>query len=69
MAAFESTSPVPYSDVNLKQRTGHSPSWGDSSLSEVSTIQLEFNYFPLFACLADTFRMFFGCVSGISSSN
>ncbi|KAI1290261.1 Endoplasmic reticulum mannosyl-oligosaccharide 1,2-alpha-mannosidase [Halotydeus destructor] len=34
---------VPYSDVNLKTRTPKSPGWSpDSSLSEVSTVQLEF---------------------------
>ena len=43
MAAFNSGSAVPYSDVNLKLRTAHAPRWGpDSSTSEVSTIQLEF---------------------------
>ena len=43
LGAFSSRSPVPYSDVNLVTRHGHPPSWGhDSSLSEVTTIQLEF---------------------------
>uniref|UniRef100_A0A914CU97 alpha-1,2-Mannosidase n=1 Tax=Acrobeloides nanus TaxID=290746 RepID=A0A914CU97_9BILA len=41
--AFDSPSPIPFSDVNMKTRKGKSPSWGsDSSLSEVSSIQLEF---------------------------
>jgi len=43
LAAFQSPSAVPYSDVNLKQRRGHAPKWSpDSSTSEVTTIQLEF---------------------------
>ncbi|CAJ0575598.1 unnamed protein product, partial [Mesorhabditis spiculigera] len=38
-----SKSPVPYSDVNLKTGSAKGPSWsGDSSLSEVTTLQLEF---------------------------
>eukprot|EP00794_Sanderia_malayensis_P015672 gene15672-17252_t len=40
---FSTGTKIPYSDVYLTSQTGHSPSWGpDSSLSEVSTIQLEF---------------------------
>ena len=40
---FSSGSKVPYSDVNLMTETGHSPRWSPySSLSEVTTIQLEF---------------------------
>ena len=36
---------VPYSDVNIGERTAHNPQWGsDSSLSEVTTVQLEFKY-------------------------
>jgi len=43
MPAFDSGSPVPYSDVNLRDHTAHAPRWGpDSSTSEVTTIQLEF---------------------------
>ena len=43
MPAFKSGSPVPYSDVNLRDHTAHAPRWGpDSSTSEVTTIQLEF---------------------------
>ncbi|KAI0228052.1 Endoplasmic reticulum mannosyl-oligosaccharide 1,2-alpha-mannosidase [Lamellibrachia satsuma] len=43
LAAFNSPSAVPYSDVSLRQRSAHSPRWGpDSSTSEVSSIQLEF---------------------------
>lgn len=43
MGAFDSISGVPFSDVNLLSRTGHSPRWSpDSSTSEVTTIQLEF---------------------------
>uniref|UniRef100_A0A914XIA6 alpha-1,2-Mannosidase n=1 Tax=Plectus sambesii TaxID=2011161 RepID=A0A914XIA6_9BILA len=41
--AFESPSPVPFSDVNLRSKQGKQPSWGgDSSLSEITSIQLEF---------------------------
>lgn len=37
------SSKIPYSDVNLKSRKPKSPAWSpDSSLSEVSTVQLEF---------------------------
>eukprot|EP00795_Rhopilema_esculentum_P010888 gene10888-19715_t len=40
---FSSGSKIPFSDVNLMTQTGHSPQWSQfSSLSEVSTIQLEF---------------------------
>ena len=43
MGAFDSVSGIPYSDVNLKSKSGHSPKWSpDSSTSEVTTIQLEF---------------------------
>jgi len=43
MPAFNSGSPVPFSDVNLRDHTAHAPRWGpDSSTSEVTTIQLEF---------------------------
>jgi len=43
MGAFDSSSGVPYSDVNLRTGVGHSPKWSpDSSTSEVTTIQLEF---------------------------
>lgn len=44
MPAFQTTYGVPYSDVNLKTGKAHAPRWGpDSSTSEVTTIQLEFN--------------------------
>ena len=43
MASFDSPSGIPYSDVNLRTRSGHAPKWSpDSSTSEVTTIQLEF---------------------------
>jgi len=45
LPAFDSPSGIPFSDVNL--RTGHasSPDWTDaSSLAEVTTLVLEFNY-------------------------
>ncbi|XP_071488731.1 endoplasmic reticulum mannosyl-oligosaccharide 1,2-alpha-mannosidase-like [Diadema antillarum] len=40
---FNSKSAIPFSDVNLQTGHAHAPRWGpDSSVSEVSTIQLEF---------------------------
>uniref|UniRef100_A0A6A7FXZ2 alpha-1,2-Mannosidase n=2 Tax=Hirondellea gigas TaxID=1518452 RepID=A0A6A7FXZ2_9CRUS len=43
LAAFNSESGVPFSDVNLATRSASKPKWGpDSSTSEVTTIQLEF---------------------------
>ncbi|UXI15829.1 hypothetical protein NH340_JMT01772 [Sarcoptes scabiei] len=40
---FDSPSKIPYSDVNLKTSTATTPKWStDSSLSEVSSMQLEF---------------------------
>ena len=46
MPAFaKSSSAVPFSDVNLGTHNAHSPSWGsDSSLAEVTTLQMEFKY-------------------------
>lgn len=44
MPSFKSGSGIPYSDVNLFTHHSHPPQWGpDSSVSEVTTIQLEFN--------------------------
>ncbi|KAH8310972.1 hypothetical protein KR044_003693, partial [Drosophila immigrans] len=43
LPSFLSPSGIPYSDVNLGERSAHSPKWSpDSSTSEVTTIQLEF---------------------------
>ncbi|XP_074636512.1 endoplasmic reticulum mannosyl-oligosaccharide 1,2-alpha-mannosidase-like [Acropora palmata] len=43
LPAFTSASSIPYSDVNLLTHSAHAPRWGpDSSVSEVTTIQLEF---------------------------
>lgn len=43
MPCFNSNSKIPFSDVNLLTGNAHAPKWGpDSSVSEVSTIQLEF---------------------------
>ncbi|KAI1724290.1 glycosyl hydrolase family 47 domain-containing protein [Ditylenchus destructor] len=43
IGALNTPSPIPYSDVNLQTKGGKQPGWnGDSSLSEVSSIQLEF---------------------------
>lgn len=43
LPAFKSASSIPYSDVNLLTHFAHAPRWGpDSSVSEVTTIQLEF---------------------------
>lgn len=40
---FPPRSGIPYSDVNLGKHSGHAPRWGsDSSLAEVTTVQLEF---------------------------
>uniref|UniRef100_A0A7N0RFA8 alpha-1,2-Mannosidase n=1 Tax=Kalanchoe fedtschenkoi TaxID=63787 RepID=A0A7N0RFA8_KALFE len=45
MNAFTSSpTPIPYSDVVLRDRTAHPAPDGLSSTSEVSTLQLEFNY-------------------------
>lgn len=44
LPAFQTPSEIPFSDVNIKTGKAHGPSWGsESSLSEVTTIQLEFN--------------------------
>ncbi|XP_019863037.1 PREDICTED: endoplasmic reticulum mannosyl-oligosaccharide 1,2-alpha-mannosidase-like [Amphimedon queenslandica] len=41
--AFATSSHIPYSDVNLYTLKAHAPKWGpDSSVSEVTSIQLEF---------------------------
>ncbi|XP_071802353.1 endoplasmic reticulum mannosyl-oligosaccharide 1,2-alpha-mannosidase-like isoform X1 [Asterias amurensis] len=43
LPAFNTKSKVPHADVNLKTGKAHAPRWGpDSSVSEVSTIQIEF---------------------------
>ena len=43
LPCFKSTSGIPFSDVNLLTGHAHAPEWGpDSSVSEVSTIQMEF---------------------------
>ncbi|KAK3730045.1 hypothetical protein QZH41_009559 [Actinostola sp. cb2023] len=43
LPCFTSQSGIPFSDVNLQTHQAHPPKWGpDSSVSEVSTIQLEF---------------------------
>lgn len=43
MPGFRSSSGVPYSDVNLQTGHAHPPTWGqDSTVSEISTVQLEF---------------------------
>lgn len=43
IGAFDTPSRIPYSDVNLQSRKGRVPQWSpDSSLSEVTTLQLEF---------------------------
>ena len=43
LKCFHDKSPVPFSDVNLRTGKAHAPRWGpDSSVSEISTIQLEF---------------------------
>ena len=43
LPAFNPGSNIPYADVNLLTHSAHAPRWGpDSSVSEVTTIQLEF---------------------------
>lgn len=43
LAAFQTPSSIPFSDINLKNRHAKSPYWTtDSSISEVATLQLEF---------------------------
>lgn len=43
LPCFSSDSGIPYSDVNLFSGHAHAPKWGpDSSVAEVSSIQLEF---------------------------
>ena len=43
LPCFGSDSKIPFLDVNLKTGHSHAPEWGpDSSVSEVSTIQMEF---------------------------
>jgi len=59
--AFNTTSGVPYSIVNLKTGVGRNPTWNGKSsiLSEVGSIQLEFKYLshylddPIYANKAD----------------
>lgn len=44
-AAFQSQTGIPFSDVNLQTHNVHQPPWTQfSSLSEVSTLALEFTY-------------------------
>jgi len=50
LSAFTaSKSPVPYSDVFLRDRTAHPAGYfgGDSSTSEATSVQLEFSYLSL----------------------
>ncbi|XP_072244684.1 mannosidase, alpha, class 1B, member 1b isoform X2 [Leuresthes tenuis] len=43
MPAFNTQSKIPYSDVNIGKGTAHPPRWtSDSSVAEVTSIQLEF---------------------------
>ncbi|XP_029921166.1 endoplasmic reticulum mannosyl-oligosaccharide 1,2-alpha-mannosidase isoform X1 [Myripristis murdjan] len=43
MPAFKTPSKIPYSDVNIGKGTAHPPRWtSDSTLAEVTSIQLEF---------------------------
>uniref|UniRef100_A0A8C1WYM9 alpha-1,2-Mannosidase n=1 Tax=Cyprinus carpio TaxID=7962 RepID=A0A8C1WYM9_CYPCA len=43
MPAFNTASKIPYSDVNIGKGTAHPPQWtSDSSVAEVTSIQLEF---------------------------
>lgn len=43
MPAFNTPSKIPYSDVNIGKGTAHAPHWtSDSTVAEVTSIQLEF---------------------------
>ena len=43
LPCFNSPTHIPYSDINLHTGSAHPPKWGpDSSVAEVSSIQLEF---------------------------
>ena len=43
MPAFNTPSKIPYSDVNIGKGTAHPPRWtSDSTVAEVTSIQLEF---------------------------
>uniref|UniRef100_A0A0N5AJW1 alpha-1,2-Mannosidase n=1 Tax=Syphacia muris TaxID=451379 RepID=A0A0N5AJW1_9BILA len=42
LAAYTGSSPIPVSDVNLKSSAKQPPGSGESSLSEVTTVQIEF---------------------------
>lgn len=43
MPAFNTPSKIPFSDVNIGKGTAHPPRWTtDSTLAEVTSIQLEF---------------------------
>lgn len=43
MPAFKTPSKIPYSDVNIGKGTAHPPRWTtDSTVAEVTSIQLEF---------------------------
>lgn len=43
MPAFKTPSKIPYSDVNIGKGTAHPPRWtSDSTVAEVTSIQLEF---------------------------
>ena len=43
MPAFNTPSKIPFSDVNIGKGTAHSPRWtSDSTVAEVTSIQLEF---------------------------
>lgn len=43
LLCFDTKSSIPFSDINLYTGHAHAPEWGpDSSVSEVSTIQIEF---------------------------
>ena len=57
-AAFQSQTGIPFSDVNLQTQNVHQPPWTQfSSLSEVSTLSMEFTYLERAAGLS-------GCQQG-----
>lgn len=52
LCAFDTASGIPLSDVNLAEVTAKSPAWTSaSSLSEVSTLSMEFSHIARVRCL------------------
>ena len=57
-AAFGTETGIPFSDVNLRTHNCHQPPWTQfSSLSEVSTLSLEFTYLERAAGAHHSYRL------------